>query len=57
MHGHLDISSPVDIAWRLARAWRGSELVVVDDAGHGAGHPSTIAAILDATNRFAGRGR
>jgi proline iminopeptidase len=56
IHGHLDISSPVDVAWQLARAWPGSELVVVDDAGHGAGHPSTIAAILDATNRFAYRG-
>ena len=53
IHGHLDISSPPDIAWKLAHAWPGAELVIVDDAGHGAGHPSTIAAILTATNRFA----
>lgn len=56
IHGHLDISSPPDIAWLLARAWPGSDLVLVDDAGHGAGHPSTIEAILRATNRFANRG-
>ncbi len=56
IHGHLDISSPPDIAWLLVRAWPGSELVLVDDAGHGAGHPSTIEAILAATNRFANRG-
>ena len=30
-----------DIAWQLAREWRDAELVVVGDAGHGAGHPST----------------
>jgi proline iminopeptidase len=55
IHGHLDISSPLDVAWKLARAWSDAELVIVDDAGHGAGHPSTIAAILAATNRFGDR--
>jgi proline iminopeptidase len=54
IHGRLDISSPPDIAWRLSRAWPGSDLVLVDNAGHGAGHPSTLEAILAATNRFAG---
>jgi len=52
IHGRLDISSPPDIAWRLSRAWPGSDLVLVDDAGHGAGHPSTLEAILAATDRF-----
>jgi proline iminopeptidase len=52
IHGRLDVSSPPDIAWRLAQEWPGAELVLVDDAGHGAGHPSTMEAILAATNRF-----
>ena len=54
IHGRLDISSPPDIAWRLSRAWPESELVLVDDAGHGAAHPSTLEAILAATSRFGG---
>ncbi|MEU1279728.1 prolyl aminopeptidase [Streptomyces sp. NPDC005805] len=33
-HGRLDLSSPLDTAWELARGWDGAELVVVDDAGH-----------------------
>jgi proline iminopeptidase len=55
IHGRLDISSPPDTAWQLAREWPDAELVLVDDAGHGAGHPSTIEAIHTATDHFAGR--
>lgn len=35
IHGRLDISSPLETAWRLSRAWAGSHLQIVDDAGHG----------------------
>ena len=35
IHGRLDLSSPLDSAWRLHRAWPGSELILVDDEGHG----------------------
>ncbi|GII82393.1 proline iminopeptidase [Sphaerisporangium siamense] len=34
IHGRLDLSSPLDTAWHLARAWHGARLIVVDDAGH-----------------------
>jgi proline iminopeptidase len=34
IHGRLDVSSPLETAWSLHRAWPGSELVVLD-AGHG----------------------
>ena len=53
INGRLDISSPPDVAWKLARAWPDSELVLVDDAGHGGRHRSTIEALLGATARFA----
>jgi proline iminopeptidase len=56
VHGRLDVSSPLDSAWSLSRAWRGSELVVVDAAGHGAVHEGIRAAVLDALERFAIRG-
>jgi proline iminopeptidase len=55
VNGRLDISGPPDVAWHLARAWPEAELVLVDDAGHGAGHPTTMQAILAATERFGRR--
>jgi proline iminopeptidase len=52
VHGRLDVSSPLDVPWRLARAWEGSELVIVDDEGHRGGSAMTDA-IVSATQRFA----
>ena len=51
--GRLDISGPPDIAWELAQRWPDAELVIVDDAGHGAGNRTTEEEIVRATNRFA----
>jgi proline iminopeptidase len=53
IHGRLDLSSPLDIPWRLSRAWPGSELIVVDDAGHGAVEPGMQQAVKAALDRFA----
>jgi proline iminopeptidase len=55
IHGRLDVSSPLDIPWELARAWPGAELVAVDQAGHGAADPGMAEAAVAATDRFAGR--
>lgn len=47
IHGRLDISSPLETAWRVHTRWRGSELRVLDDAGHGGGSmPEAIADAL-----------
>jgi len=35
IHGRLDVSGPVVTAWRLAREWPASELVVDEGEGHG----------------------
>lgn len=51
IHGRYDVSGPLGVAWALHRAWPGSELVVLDDTGHGGG--SMTAAIITATDRFA----
>ena len=56
VHGRLDVSSPPQDAWRLAQALPGAELTLVDDAGHGAGHPEVMDLLVAATNRFAGAG-
>jgi len=56
VHGRLDVSSPLDTAWELARAWPGSELVVVEDAGHSSGDRGMAEALVAATDRFARTG-
>jgi proline iminopeptidase len=55
IHGRYDISGPLDIAWNLHQNWPGSELLVIDDAGHGGG--STFEAIADALRRVARTGQ
>jgi proline iminopeptidase len=52
IHGRLDLSCPVESAWELSRAWAGSRLVVVDDAGHRP-TPATLAALDAALDEFA----
>jgi proline iminopeptidase len=37
VHGRHDVSSPLEVPYRLHQRWPGSRLVVVDDAGHGGG--------------------
>ncbi|MEO8183085.1 MAG: prolyl aminopeptidase [Deltaproteobacteria bacterium] len=52
IHGRRDMSCPVGTAWALARAWRGAQLVIVEDAGH-LRSDSKRAALLRALNEFA----
>ena len=54
IHGRLDVSSPLDIPWQLSRAWPGSRLVVVDDAGHGLSG-GTSRAVIAVTDDFRAR--
>ena len=35
IHGRWDVSSPLETAWELHKAWPGSQFVVVDVDGHG----------------------
>lgn len=53
-NGRFDLQAPLENAWLLHRAWPGSELVVVEDAGHAAGQPALTGAIVAATDRMAG---
>lgn len=50
--GRLDLSSPLDTAWELARTWPDAELIVVDDAGH-KGSDTMRERVLEALDRFA----
>jgi proline iminopeptidase len=55
IQGRLDLGSPLVTAWELSRAWPGSELVIVNGAGHSATDPGMGEATLAATDRFARR--
>lgn len=48
IHGRWDISGPLDTALALHRAWSNSELVVLEEAGHGGvGFPEAMTAALN----------
>ncbi len=51
IHGRLDISGPVSTPWALHHAWPSSELVVVEDEGHGG--PKEMELAADALSAFA----
>ncbi|MFN8923917.1 MAG: prolyl aminopeptidase [Rhodospirillales bacterium] len=56
VHGRLDLGSPLDVPWWLARAWPGAELRIVEGAGHDtrdAGMPEALAtAVADMAERL-----
>jgi proline iminopeptidase len=49
IHGRWDVSSPLQTAWELHKAWPGSTFVVVEHEGHGG------AAMVDEVNRAIAR--
>jgi proline iminopeptidase len=51
VNGRFDFQSPLQNAWDLHRAWPGSRLVVVDEAGHAA-EKRIGGEIVRATDRF-----
>lgn len=55
VHGRYDTICPVENAWQLRRAWPGSELRIVPDAGHSAAEPGIRSALVEATDAFADR--
>ena len=52
IHGKLDVSSPLSTAWNLHQTWPNSELVVVEEDGHGGNQMGK--EWLKANARFAG---
>jgi len=51
IHGRRDISGPARTAWDLHRAWPGSELIIVEDEGHGG--PQMMEVTTAAIDGFA----
>lgn len=55
IQGRYDMVTPPRTAYELHKAWPGSSLEFVPDAGHAAGEPGTIDGLIRTTNAFASR--
>ncbi len=53
VQGRHDVVCPATSAWELHRAWPGSVLHIVDDAGHAAAEPGITHRLVEATDGFA----
>ncbi|MCC2608962.1 prolyl aminopeptidase [Neorhizobium sp. Rsf11] len=53
IQGRLDLQGPPATAYALSKAWPGSELTLVDNAGHSASDQGMAEAIMAAARRFA----
>jgi len=53
INGRLDLPALLGNAWALHEVWPGSELVIVDGAGHAGDHEAVTRKLVRASNRFA----
>jgi proline iminopeptidase len=51
VHGRYDLVCAPEIGWKLHKAWPGSTLEFVADAGHSSEEPGTALALMAAMNR------
>ena len=54
VQGRYDVATPAVTAWDLHWAWPTAEFCLIDDAGHAYSEPGITAALVAATDRFAG---
>ncbi len=54
VQGRHDVVCPAVSAWDLHRAWPGSQLHIVPDAGHAAFEPGIVHHLVEATDKFRG---
>jgi proline iminopeptidase len=52
IQGRYDVVCPMQSAFELHRAWPGSRLVIVPDAGHSANEPGITSTLVEATDSF-----
>jgi proline iminopeptidase len=55
VHGRYDVVCPLQNAWELHRAWPGSQLEIVPDAGHSATEPGIVHALVHAARAMVAR--
>jgi len=55
VQGRYDVICPMESAWELHRALPGSELNIINDAGHSASEPGIVNALIRATDEVVER--
>ncbi len=55
IHGRKDITCPVESSWRLHQNLTHSSLLILPNAGHLAGEPDLIEALVNATDKIVNR--
>jgi len=53
IHGRYDIVCPMQQSWELHQQWPEADLNIVSMAGHAAGEPAIVNALVSATREFA----
>ena len=53
LHGRRDITCTLEASWSLHQALPRSELIIVPEAGHLAGEPAMVDALIHATDKMA----
>jgi len=53
VQGRYDVVCPIESAWELANKWPEAELIITPNSGHSAFERENIAALVDATDKFA----
>ncbi len=52
VHGRYDLVCPLESAWALHRAWAGSQLQIIPDAGHSASETGIVNALVAAAEQI-----
>ncbi len=52
VQGRYDVVTPFETAYALHQNWRGSELKIIDDAGHAMAEPGMVDALVRMTEKF-----
>jgi proline iminopeptidase len=55
VHGRYDMISPLSGALELQKAWKGSEIHIIRDAGHSIAEPAIVDALLNSTSKLLDR--
>lgn len=57
VQGRYDAACPPQTAWDLHEAWPEAEFIMVEGAGHAMSQPGILHHLIEATDRFAGKGK
>jgi proline iminopeptidase len=55
VHGRYDMPCPAKYAWMLHKAWAKADFRLIEGAGHAYSEPGILDALIEATDRYAGK--